>query len=786
MDKQKKSISAERSEMLEKLYENAPSAIVELELEPELRVTGHNAAACRTLGLEKDFTIDDLNALISPNDRKRCFGVLKRAELTGAKSQFELMTTLADGSQHWLTVFVYRLPTPRGRFELACVLHDDTSTRENADQMKQNYLRYKTIIEMNSINACELDMAGRTVLFSSGCMRLFGVPQEKMAFDDKRLLDMLYIDDRAEYRQAVDRALAGKAKDSARVRLIRSDGSIKWHTITLQPVINEQNETAKLMGVIESIDTSGEMQQVMASVVEADHDALMLIDTSNRTYRQFTRSGMSASIPLGGESTGEVFSDFAREILKSRGITDFSVCDLPDRLKLSEIRGPLTRDGSFTLVYPVELNGDARFKRIRLQRYDPAGTVFLVILTDVTIETTEERRKQRQLEDALCEAEQAAQAKQDFLSNMSHEIRTPLNGIKGMLDLLHQRGELRDDTYINNALNATDHLTALINDILDMSRIDSGKVELKPIATSCAELLDYIDSIIAPMAQEKGISLTNETDFRDCEFVMADSGRLKQIMLNILTNAVKYTNYGGRVRSVFKLRRLSEGRAALLFSVTDSGIGMSSDFIRRAFEPFEQEKADGARPGTGLGLAITRRLINLMHGTISIDSEQGVGTSVNIEIELDTATEDDLEQRSTASKEPKTLMLNRKRALIAEDNELNMEIADIQIRSFGLKTDRAFDGQQAVEMFNASRPGYYDIIFMDIMMPKLDGLEATKQIRSSERPDAASVKIIAMTANAFIEDIHKSRESGMDMHLSKPFDRKDLAAVLSSAFGAQE
>lgn len=410
-----------------------------------------------------------------------------------------------------------------------------------------------------------------------------------------------------------------------------------------------------------------------------------------------------------------------------------------------------------------------------------AIAVILVLLTIVVMIYINKVNLQKNL--ALREA---SAAKTNFLSNMSHEIRTPLNGVKSMLDFLKQRPELENDHQLNSAILSVNHLTGLINDILDMSKIESKTFSLKPVLTSYSEIHEYINSIITPLAKEKNINYTS--DIQPCKFkyIYADAGRLKQILINLLSNAVKYTNDNGSVHFGVEIDDSVNNTMLFTFTVADTGIGMSEEFIKRAFDPFEQESRSRFVQGTGLGLSITKSLVDIMNGSIDIHSEVGIGTTITVKLKIVGANSSDLEESEkdiyNTVNNFDNLDLSEKRALIVEDNELNMEIAQIQLTSMGLSVESASNGSEAVEMFNRSPEGYYDIIFMDIMMPVMDGLTAAKEIRALPRNDAPTVPIVAMTANAFVEDIHKSLENGMNYHLSKPFEVSQMKEILARVF----
>lgn len=408
------------------------------------------------------------------------------------------------------------------------------------------------------------------------------------------------------------------------------------------------------------------------------------------------------------------------------------------------------------------------------------GTVFIII--GLLYLYTINKRKNYELR-------RANDAKTQFLSHMSHEIRTPLNGIKGMLDLFKAQPYYKENEYIEKALLSVKHLTGLINDILDMSKIEQNKIKLKYDVSSKKEFLEYIDAVIRPMADKKKITLIFEEYDIPYEYICIDFGRLKQIMINLLSNAIKYTNPEGTV--IYSVRgelvkSTENNMIRLIFAVEDNGIGMTEDFLKIATKPFEQEERMEKRIGTGLGLPITKNLIELMGGDLHIESVVNKGTKASFSIIVKYIENSDLETQSKLLNNPeeelKKIDLLGKKVLIAEDNELNMEIAKIQLESMGFEIIMAYNGEEAVTKFINSEEGYFSAIFMDIMMPKKSGLEATKEIRKLKREDAKTIPIVAMTANAFADDVHKSIESGMNYHLSKPFEKKEMQQIIVSIF----
>ena len=379
------------------------------------------------------------------------------------------------------------------------------------------------------------------------------------------------------------------------------------------------------------------------------------------------------------------------------------------------------------------------------------------------------------VEAALEIAEKASKAKTDFLSNMSHDIRTPMNAIIGITILmkneLHQPEKLAE--HLGKLETSGRLLLGIINDILDMSRIESGKTTLNIEKTNISQQVSQLDSIIRQQASQRRQTFTVETHMQH-ENVLADPNRLNQVLMNILSNAVKYTPQGGRIRLAVDELTHTEHYAKYCFVVQDNGIGMSEAYQKTLFEPFtrEEKSVTNKVQGTGLGMAITKSIVDLMGGTIRVESATGKGTRFEVVLEFPIDAEADKVQTAPALPEETEAVspLSGMNFLCAEDNAINAEILELLLETKGARCTICSNGQEIVDAFASVKPGEYDMILMDVQMPVMDGLEATRRIRSGENPLGRTIPILAMTANAFLEDMQKSRDAGMDEHLSKPVD----------------
>lgn len=382
---------------------------------------------------------------------------------------------------------------------------------------------------------------------------------------------------------------------------------------------------------------------------------------------------------------------------------------------------------------------------------------------------------------AAKKAEAANEAKTEFLQRMSHDIRTPINGICGMIDVAdHYAEDMEKQTECRAKIKEASHLLLeLVNEVLDMSKLESDEVVLEEIPFNLSSISEEILGVIEQMATEQNIRILWEEKEVTYWNLIGSPGHVKRILMNILSNAVKYNRENGYVYISFReIPSKQTGMTTLEFVCKDTGIGMTEEFQKRIFEPFAQEHA-GSRTkfaGTGLGMPITKKLVEKMGGTIAFESEEGTGTTFVIRIPFRTDTE--MKDR-TENEEKMETSIHGLHILLAEDNELNMEIAEFILQNEDAVVTKAWNGQEAVEIFRKSRPDEFDAILMDIMMPVMNGYEAAKMIRSLDREDAKVIPIIAMTANAFTEDRMRAKEAGMDEHIAKPVDGKLLVKVIN-------
>lgn len=566
----------------------------------------------------------------------------------------------------------------------------------------------------------------------------------------------------------------------------------------IMPVENHSFENHKIIGAVAGMDV-GKI---------ADH--LFLSESSGRSFNNVIASDGSYVIRTKHvhiRESDNLFSaleqdaHFENETSISRwqedlgaGQPGMAVYQLQDVLHYTyymPIRG--TSWFIMTTLHYDLISGNVDIIRTTLEkngRIQLALILFVLFILSVIYFAMQKHNEHLRLE--KLQAEKISKAKSIFLSNMSHDIRTPMNAIIGFASLAVKNVEDAEKTrdYLEKILTSSNHLLALINDVLEMSRIESGKIHLNETECNILDILNGLDSMIRGQAHNKQLNLSMDAeDVRDQD-VYCDRLRINQLLLNLLSNAVKFTPAGGDIsvciRQISDKPDIPEGCGVYEIRVKDTGIGMSQEFALKIFQPFERERSSTVSKiqGTGLGMSIAKNIIDLMNGTIEVRTSPGKGTEFVVTLNLrlqekqKEAKREDLPEEKPEEKN--RLHFTGKRILLVEDNELNREIATEILTEAGFKVEEAKDGTEAVEMVSHSDPGYYDLILMDIQMPCMNGYEATKVIRSLENWEAAMVPIIAMTANVFEEDKQEAYKAGMDGHLAKPLDTENLFAVLST------
>ncbi len=545
----------------------------------------------------------------------------------------------------------------------------------------------------------------------------------------------------------------------------RSTRDVVW--IQVEVRMFGRPETGEIIAYFYNRDITVERMQnsLIKSAIELDYDCVSYINIRNKHYKMYFGEGSE-------EDEGSDYDAIVRAHVGRVVVTDDAEA-VVEAMSLRTVLLTLEKQPVYTYEYDMqEKDGSIHRKMLRFFYADREMGLIVITRSDIQQLISLEREKQDRLEQALETARQASLAKSEFLSRMSHDIRTPMNAILGMTSIA--KGECRDERILDcldQIEGAGKFLLRLINDILDISKIESGKLVLKEEVSAVESLIGSIEATVIPLMEEKNITFHLHQSL-DYDHILIDEVRFKQIFFNLLSNAAKYTQEGGNVTFSVEETGRSDRISRVRFQVQDDGIGMSPEFLEHAFEPFMQEANDNQtqNQGTGLGLAIVKNLVELMNGKIAVESERGKGTTFVVDMPLTLASGSGLKEEEHPSEE--VSRLRGKRILLVEDNHINTIVARQLLESKGVAVEHASNGKDAVDLYQLSERGRYDLILMDIRMPVMNGLEAAETIRGFEREDAKTIPIIAMTANAYEEDIQKSISAGMNGHLAKPIEPK--------------
>ena len=579
-------------------------------------------------------------------------------------------------------------------------------------------------------------------------------------------------------------------------RFCRKDNTVRWYRAMGRLTRNEQGVPLRYNGVTIDITKLKEHDALYSALQKetASLDTVHEMLGSGKWFMDFNESG---------EMTRVSWSDEFRRMLGYHGLEDFPDLLHPDDREsvlkefhetISDYSGEKTYDVEYRLL--TKNRGYRWYRAVGKPTRRPDGSpiTYLGVFIDITERKEMIRKLAEQREDlskALEEANRANKAKTLFLSSMSHEIRTPMNAIIGLDTIALHDPAISETTreYLNKISVSAHHLLNIINDILDMSRIESGHMVIKQEEFSLSEMLAQVNAIISGQCGDKGLHYEYRMKGREGCCFIGDEMKLRQVLINILGNAVKFTMKGGTVAFTVEETARFGGKATLRFLVSDTGIGISEDYLPFIFDAFSQEDSSSTNKygSTGLGMAISKSIVELMNGQISVKSKKGKGTTFTVTVTLPESEQKIPEETSSPSPREKeaaltdeTSKLVGRRVLLAEDIAVNAEIIMMLLSMKKMEVDHALNGRIAVEKFAEHDPGYYDAVLMDMRMPEMDGLEATKRIRAMEQEDAKTVPIIALTANAFDKDVKKSMQAGLNAHLTKPVEPDMLFKILEN------
>lgn len=523
----------------------------------------------------------------------------------------------------------------------------------------------------------------------------------------------------------------------------------------------------------------GDNQRAIIEYLSNDYKMVMLVEGITGGITIYRGEHYVVDTLGKPSSSFSSFTEFVKEMAKTAVFEDDRE-DFIAALSQDRIEYAFRRSSEYYVDFRLCYGGEYVYCQMKLVMpdSDQIDSSMLVGYHIIDEQIKKEKQVQNELEFAREAAETANRTKSSFLFNMSHDIRTPMNAILGFANMAKKYSDDKEkvEECIDKVQTSGTHLLGLINDILDMARIESGKIEIEVEPVDVREAADRLTTILGDLARDKDIKLSVSLEDVENPYVYLDELHVNQILLNIISNAVKYTENGGKVDILIKEMLSSDKeRAHYRFVISDTGIGMTEEFLDHVFDSFERDKNEALAgiQGTGLGMSITKRLVDIMHGNIEVESTLGEGSTFTVDLEFK-KYEGDFEALVTAEAEQEQeateITLDGKRILLVDDNELNREIASEILAETGAVIEEAEDGVEAFDKVRESEPGYYDIVLMDVQMPRMNGYESTKAIRALENEALANIPIIAMTANAFDEDREDALEAGMNEHIAKPID----------------
>jgi signal transduction histidine kinase/PAS domain-containing protein len=732
---------------------------------------------------------------VHPDDQETLKQGFVKLFSTEHHTMFFVRTLMPETGRYlWVRFSSRSVPDADGSMLAYALLTDASEQKKQEDDYDQK-MRELTAMNPNTLAVFHMNLTRNTVSVERAAASIADLIGNVKTVDDLNSAmqtGMRIESDRVRCRRLVSRKnllqLFEKGQTIVRCEYrIPADNSevLSWATSYFNMVRNPRTEDIECVAFTQNTDREVTNRMIIGRVVDLEFDyfAIIRVKTGTVIFRNMKAERRSAEAPK------PLYYDLDIRYAFGKLVGGRKAGQIADAITLDKVTEQLKNTDVFIFPYSLEENdGTIRRKQLKFSYMDESHDEILLTRQDITASFQNEQKQMKQLQEAFDIAKHANDAKTEFVSRISHDIRTPLNAISNMTQFA--REDRNDPVKLENDLDkiqtSNTFLLSLINDILDISRLDSGEIELHPEPYPFEEYITNIRSMVEPMCSQKSLKfvVVRRQECGGC--ILADKIRINQIVLNLLTNAVKYTPAGGTVTYVSDSERLANCKMRFGFEVRDTGIGMSPEFQKKMFEPFTQEYENPRRPrtvsGTGLGLSIVHRVVQEMGGTISVRSAVGMGTTFRVDIIFpDAYCDSKYAQQIPSGTVVKEHTALSGRVLLAEDNRINAEIARRLLESYGLSVDWAKDGKEAVERFADSAVGGYALILMDLQMPLLDGYQAAGKIRSMRRLDAHEVPIYAMTADVFDAAIRKCTEAGMNGHIGKPVNSQELYQKLYQA-----
>ena len=707
-----------------------------------------------------------------------------------------------DGSWFWTVDKGKVIQTEDGKLAIISACYDMTSFVERHKKLEEkNMLSQATIDNIpGGYHRCSLEEGHPFLYISNRFLAILGWTREEIrTIFDNKFDNMLHPDDRNLSSDYVTRILDTRGHGSAKDQIYRLLGRDGYHWVTDATTLVKSGNQTFFQGNItdftdfvkakEKKEQEIELQREIIEGLGKEYFSVLAVELDKDRVLSYRESG----------ENGKIISDFCRKcgnrwskIIPSYAemmVSDNTNGEFENQLGLETLR---SQEKDYSMTYEFKLETGINYHQVRVAFVKKKDGTRMAVVGTRNIDSLikKERMQEEKLKKAYVAAENANKAKTEFLNNMSHDIRTPMNVILGYNHLMKsQLTESKQLDYQKKIEQSGKLLLAIINNVLDMARIESGKIKVDENYERVGEVVDEIISTFSSEAEEKEIHLSGSMKVTHRN-ILCDGTKIREIYVNLVSNAMKYTPRGGNVTiTVEELPCEKEGYMKVKSEIKDTGIGMSKEYLPTLFEPFsrEQNTTIGRIGGTGLGMPIVKKMVDLMGGSIEVASELGKGTVFTFTLMHKIADRKFYSQKTEAAETSEMgKNLSGKHVLLAEDNDLNAEIAVTVLEETGIVIERVEDGIQCVNRVVQMSPGTYDLILMDIQMPNMDGYKATRCIRRLDDKKKAEIPIIAMTANAFAEDRKKAFDAGMNGHIAKPIDIEKLGAVILSVLNKQE
>ena len=739
---------------------------------------------------------------IHPDDREQVIKDIGDEYYEGLTYETTYRMPRKDGSWFWTVDKGKVIQTEDGKLAIISACYDMTSFVERHKKLEEkNMLSQATIDNIpGGYHRCSLEEGHPFLYISNRFLAILGWTREEIrTIFDNKFDNMLHPDDRNLSSDYVTRILDTRGHGSAKDQIYRLLGKDGYHWVTDATTLVKSGNQTFFQGNItdftdfvkakEKKEQEIELQREIIEGLGKEYFSVLAVELDKDRVLSYRESG----------ENGKIISDFCRKcgnrwskIIPSYAemmVSDNTNGEFENQLGLETLR---SQEKDYSMTYEFKLETGINYHQVRVAFVKKKDGTRMAVVGTRNIDSLikKERMQEEKLKKAYVAAENANKAKTEFLNNMSHDIRTPMNVILGYNQLMKsQLTESKQLDYQKKIEQSGKLLLAIINNVLDMARIESGKIKVDENYERVGEVVDEIISTFSSEAEEKEIHLSGSMKVTHRN-ILCDGTKIREIYVNLVSNAMKYTPRGGNVTiTVEELPCEKEGYMKVKSEIKDTGIGMSKEYLPTLFEPFsrEQNTTIGRIGGTGLGMPIVKKMVDLMGGSIEVASELGKGTVFTFTLMHKIADRKFYSQKTEAAETSEMgKNLSGKHVLLAEDNDLNAEIAVTVLEETGIVIERVEDGIQCVNRVVQMSPGTYDLILMDIQMPNMDGYKATRCIRRLDDKKKAEIPIIAMTANAFAEDRKKAFDAGMNGHIAKPIDIEKLGAVILSVLNKQE